>query len=494
MSQLSTAKESALAEWMAEARRVGFWEGRFLPRWLPLILAVGVGALSGLLIVRGQWSLLVPTVLAVPTLIMFTRFPFAAVIMWILVLPFFVVTPTAAERFAYWIMHRGLIPATLLIVVIANGLRVRKREMIRFGLPELSLLLFVLIAVANILTVSAGGANTFIRFYDRLIPQFSLYLLIRVVAPTKDEFKKFLPAALFILVFECIIGLLTWFAPAAVPVQWLSRVAGERTTGTLANVATFTSTLLFLALPLFHYAMHCRSRFQRGVIVTAFGLTCFSVFFSFSRGSWLAGVVVLIVLFLMYRRVIASISILVLTLTLILGGTVLADEIAFANERLNDASTAQGRIVGNMASLLMIEAKPFTGWGYDDYNLYNTEFKARVGEIAVDQKGTSHNTYLTIMAELGVPAFIFFMLPTLWWLRLTLRAWPYMPRKGFWSRRLVVMFWLALLSSFIVSNFMDMVRFNPFGTSVYWASLGFIANLVYPYLQPENRQTLPQAR
>jgi hypothetical protein len=55
-----------------------------------------------------------------------------------------------------------------------------------------------------------------------------------------------------------------------------------------------------------------------------------------------------------------------------------------------------------------------------------------------------------------------------------------LPRQGFWSVSLLALLWLLILDHFIVSNFMDMIRFNWFGTTIYWMALALIATLVAP--------------
>ncbi|UCG12904.1 MAG: O-antigen ligase family protein, partial [Deltaproteobacteria bacterium] len=126
--------------------------------------------------------------------------------------------------------------------------------------------------------------------------------------------------------------------------------------------------------------------------------------------------------------------------------------------------------------------KPLFGWGYGDYDLYNQRFKTRVLEIAVSGTSTSHNTYLTVMAETGLITFVFYIFPLFYWLLRSLKVRHWLPREGLWSRGLLVLLWLVMIDHIIVSNFMDMIRFNKFGTTVWWMAMGLIANMVYPYL------------
>jgi O-antigen ligase len=462
-----------------------FWEARFLPRWLPIILGVILGIASAILIVNGAVHFLIPLVLAVPLLILFNRYPFVAIILWMLLFPYFVREPSAAGRYIYWMLHRAMIPATLGIVLLSHWLGIRKRPMVQFGRAELATLAFLILTVINIYLLNVTGVEKIlIQFYDRLFVPICLYWLVRMIAPNRKDLRRFLWVAFFTVLAQCIIGLVSWFMPSMLPPQWITDKVGVRTVGTFGNPAVYTSTLMFLSLLLFQYGMHCKSRWLRGFIILTFGLAIFCVFFSFSRGSWLGGVLVVLGLMFLYPKLTLRLSAIVLAVTLVLGQSVLAREIAFSYDRLQHEDSADGRIVGNAASIRMIQERFWYGWGYGNYDLYNRQFLDRVGDISsVDHEATSHNSFLSMAAELGVPLLLLYMFPVVWWLLLSIKVWRRMPQTGFWSSTLLAMMWLFMLDWFAVANFMDMMRLNLFGTSMWWLGLGFIANMVYPYLK-----------
>lgn len=462
-----------------------FWEERFLPRWLPLILGTGLGVLLAFLITDEATHFIVPVALAVPLAIIFNRYPFIGIILWIVVFPFFVQGVSVADRYVYWILHRAMIPGALGIVVLSNWLGVKKREWIQFGFAEAAMVLFVILGLANIFVFSNNPIARVYQFYDRTFVPFCAYWLIRLVAPRGKDWKFFLIAAFVALVTQAVIGLMAWFTPHLLPSQWLN-LAGARTVGTLRNVAVYTSTVMFFSLLLYQHAINCESRGVRFVLLLVVGLGLFCVTFSFSRGSWVGEVVTLIGLLLLYPKTTARLVIVLAIGVFILGGSVLADEVAFAYERLTgEAATrsAEDRVVGNMASLRMIEAKPLFGWGYQNYDLYDRQFQSRVGDVAIRHDITSHNTYLTLMVEMGLIGFLLYMYPALHWLVLSVKTWKRFPDGGFWSRRLLLMLWLTMVHMFVVSNAMDMIRFHAFGTTIWWMALALIANMIYSHLQ-----------
>ena len=463
-----------------------FWDRRFLPRWLPLLLGLSLGMIVAFLIVDAPWPFSVAVALMVPLLVLFLRYPFAAVIIWILVFPFFANGASAADRYLHWVLHRGMIPAALGTVILSNWLGARKREPVPRGLAAIAMLIFLGLVLASALLSARSLRSPLYKIFDRIFVPFCTYWLVTLTAPKKKDLKILLWAALVIVVSQSVIGLLAWFAPQVLPSKWLG-LAGERTVGTLRNVAVYTSTLIFFSLLLFQYGINCKVRWRRLALLLVFGLALFCVFFSFSRGSWLGCSLVLVGLAFLYPKVVLRLTIGLALLVYVLSGSVLAEHVTWGWERLTgDASrsTAESRMITNNASLRMIEAKPVWGWGYGNYDLYDRQFQTRVADIAVAHDGTSHNTYLTIVAENGLVAFFFYILPVGWWFVLSIKVWRRLPRDGFWSRQLLAMLWFSLAHIFIVSSFMDMVRNHPFGTTVCWMALGFVANLVYPYLKP----------
>jgi O-antigen ligase len=265
------------------------------------------------------------------------------------------------------------------------------------------------------------------------------------------------------------------------------KLTGFRIVGTLGDPAPYTSTLMFMMLFLLHYAMNQPKRIVRGLLISAVGLGIFCIFLSFSRGSWLAGALTLVALLVLYPKPILTLILITLPVIIGLSTTVLANEVAYASQRLNTENTVESRLILAHAGEQMFLAKPLLGWGYDNYDRYDWRFIERVENAAPTtwdiQLGTSHNTYLTILAEIGAVGFLFYTFPAIWWLYLTFRVLPRLPKEGFWSWRLLIMMWLSVGFHIVVSQFMDM-RFFLFSTTLLWLTLGLIANMVQSYLKP----------
>jgi O-antigen ligase len=175
----------------------------------------------------------------------------------------------------------------------------------------------------------------------------------------------------------------------------------------------------------------------------------------------------------------------------VLSTTILAGQTAWGYERLTGQTSqqsAESRATANIASLNMLAAKPFFGWGFGNYDREKQPFMERVGGIRV-YNATSHNTYLSVLAELGSVGFFLYYFPTLWWLMVSIKVWRQLPKGNLWNRRLLLMLWLVMLHMFIVTNFMDMIRYFPFGNAMWWLTLSLIANMICTHLNAVEAQS-----
>lgn len=209
------------------------------------------------------------------------------------------------------------------------------------------------------------------------------------------------------------------------------------------------------------------------------------VFMSFSKGSWLAGIIVLMGIMLLYPGPMVRTLVAIAIFMGVFGTGLLAVQLEQASSRLEDESGNE-RMTANAAMLNMLEASPLYGWGYGNLDNLISDYVVSVDGFYARQSA-SHNTSLALLAELGGLGFLLYYFPAFYWLKLTINAWPCMPRAGFASRVLVALLWLSILFHFVVGNFSDF-RTGPsgvFSTTLWWLTLGLIAYLVYPSTQSE---------
>ena len=470
------------------------WDKYVLPRWLPLLVGAGLGVVLAKFIVDETWHLVGLIIVSVPAALVLLNYPFAAILLWLAISPLFVVTVNDAQRSIFWVLHRAMIPATIILVIFARqfGETAKQKKPLFLGWVDVATLGFIGLISANILLFSDNPNRLFILFYDRILISFCLYWLIRLLTPDEKDLKRLIWTALIILVFESIIGLMSWFAPALLPLQWRGPLLGYRTYGTLREPAEYGMLLVFSAFLLFQWAMNHKPGVIRTLFMSGFGLGMVMVWFTFSRGSWLGAIIAVIGLLPIYPKAILRMAAVVVVVMGILIGGILATQYSYANERINQSNTIDNRILLLYTSLNMVKEKPFMGWGYENFNRYKNDFIDRsiVKLSARDAAAvTSHNTYLTIIIELGLIGFFLYIFPFFWWFKATLQVLPHMPRDGLQSWSLVFILWLVIISYFVTSNFSDQ-RFSVFGVPLWWMTLGLIANLVTQYFDSDNDTTI----
>ena len=126
----------------------------------------------------------------------------------------------------------------------------------------------------------------------------------------------------------------------------------------------------------------------------------------------------------------------------------------------------------------MFEQKPIFGWGYGNFDRYDRQFQGRFGDLVnpVEKDLTSHNVYLTLLAEQGLVGLTLFLAPVILLLYQTVRLKSHLPRRGLLSGKMLNLLWLVILGYFVVNSFSPMVV--VFGLSLQWIALGLIANIV----------------
>lgn len=483
------------------ARSLGRWRPpparpRGLPRAsterLVALVMAGVVAVSvGLLVAAGRPEVALPLAMAIPCGVLVVRFPFVGLLAWVVVLPYFLQQPTAGAQPVLWLLHRALLPGLLLLIGLRHVLGMG-RSTLRIRLGDWALVGFLALAVVNIVALSENPSRMIVAFYDKIALPIVAFWLVRAIRPGATEIRWLVAAGLWTILVQGAIGVLSWSAPGMLPAQWLGR-AGERTVGTFGGPAPYTVTLVLFALLATH-DHEAGGRLLRRVTPAIVALALFAVFLSLSRGSWLGAGLALVGLLAVYPRFVGRLLLVGVVVVTALGLGPLRDEIELAQTRVEDEATVAGRIVTNDAALRMITAQPLLGFGYGNFERFDEQFKRQVGDIplAEGEGGSAHNTYLALAAENGLPALALYLAPVAWLLLATWRARDRLSRGSVLGWNLAIVLWLAVADQLVVTNFMDMLHAQLWGTTLYWLSLGLIAVAVGVDEDPEEAAGAPR--
>lgn len=462
--------------------------GRWLQALIALLILAGA-TIMAILATGDLWPIGFILLAALPGFVVLHRYPFAVVILWLLLTPFIIATDGGILRRLYWVIHRLLPPLTIGVILLSHALRIRPRQLPRPALADLAALAYIFVTLLSILYLSNQVTTTIIYMFDHVVIPVCLYLLVRLLAPGERDLKLLIPVAAFTLITQSVIGILSWSAPYLLPDAWLGRV-GLRTTGSLVSYSVFSATVAFCGLYLLHAANSLKlSRARHHTLVFLFMLAGFMIFLSFSRGSWLAGLLMLGGLFLIHRRAMLQLALVAVPLLLLLFGTgLLTAQAQFAQQRFfseQSEESALSRLPVVYASLRMFEQKPLFGWGYENFDRFDYQFQRRVGNlINPDKDHASHNVYLSILAEQGLLGLILFLTPLAGALHATAKGWRRLPPDTFCGRKLVFSLWLLILFHIVVNNFSNM-RIE-YGQALWWITLALIITLVNAH-QPQGK-------
>lgn len=454
-----------------------------------VILAVFLPAALGYLIVAGHWQVAAVLLLAAPAGIILVRYPFLGVILWLALAPFVtVVTPSLQQ--AYWLIYRLLPLAALVIILVNNTLKLQEKKIPGIGPAEQAMAAYLLASIASILILNDKPGDTLQLLYDRVFIPMVLYSIIRLWSPSQKDLQRLTFAIFLMVISQVVIGLLAWFYPSVLPNQWLEW-AGQRTTGTLRSYGAFAAAMIFGGLLLLHTALQGERVPFRKLYLSVFFLSIFGAFISFSRAGWLATGAVLAGLFFLYPKSALRTFIILLPVVILLAAGPLAGQVEWASERLDSEeseASALSRLPTYLASLRMIQAKPLFGWGYENFNRYDFQFYRRVGDLVnPDKDHSSHNFFLTLLAEQGILGFMLFLFPFGYWFSLTAKTMHTMPLDGFFSRKFTSILWLFLLG-FLILNLFQSMRV-PYALGLMWVCLGLLGTVISRFYGQDSAST-----
>jgi O-antigen ligase len=140
-------------------------------------------------------------------------------------------------------------------------------------------------------------------------------------------------------------------------------------------------------------------------------------------------------------------------------------------DRITNASNVQARILIQDWSLKLAAERPLLGWGYGSFDRVknNANFGSGATPLSFGTTNTSHNTYLTILVELGSVGLAIFLIP---WLVIPWRA----IRGGMHDPRSMwfVLGSVSALFVFVAAANAGDFKFFSFVPAIPWILLGLL--------------------
>jgi O-antigen ligase len=462
-----------------------FWRGSLFG-----LIAIGLGLFTASMIVNDKWEMAAVVIFSIPAIFVLQRNPFLFILVWLVCMPFLMHTTSTTSRQIYWVIHRFTPLLTLFSILLPSMLG--KKTLPKLGLPEWAMLGYAVMSLVSIVFTNLVRQETTYLFYDRVIIPMVLYLIVRLSSPDRRMIQWLFPVALFIVLSQTGIGVISWFAPKALPAKWVD-YENHRTIGTLVNTNAFVTTLVLTGFLVLHYGQQSTSNRIRLGSIFVLLLTAYGIFISFSRAGWLAGALALLGLAAAYPKFMFKLGLAVVPVALLVASVFLQNQLTWAAQRLisgDSEQSALSRVPVYAAAVRMFQAKPYFGWGYGNFDRFDRQFQnPPVANISGDNKDhASHNFFLSMIAEQGLVGILLYLTPVFFWLRMTVKYFSKLPRDGFWGRKILIVFWMTILSHFVVYNFANMRVI--FGLGSWWLTLGLIARFMDFYQPAYAQETL----
>ena len=441
---------------------------------LPILLGVGIG----FLISYGQWMYALILALLIPIAILFTKRPFIGVIFWMLIMPYISVLPNSSLM--YILFHRILLVLTLGFMLIKLLQMKRSSTVVQIHSIDLAVILLMGLSSILIITLQANYISFLSHYVDRFLLPLLLFMIVRLNPLDKQDLNLMQWSVLCIAISQSFIGIIGVIAPGILPAALRPLLQGYAT-GTLDNPSVFGIVMVFCGLLLYQSAMSRRKDWVRALFMLACGFCVLGVFLCMERSAWLASVLVLLGLLFIYPKpmlkvlMVGGVTLLILFLT-----GLLSAYIGSSGNRIYSEQPVYDRVVVTDAMLRMVQEKPLVGWGYETLNENVAKYYRTIGNARITLGFvTSHNTYLTIMTELGLVTFLLYLYPFIFLAITTIKNRLQLLRVSSGERSMLSILWLVALSYFLITNFLDM-RWYPYEVGLWWMILGMIANIIVP--------------
>ena len=261
----------------------------------------------------------------------------------------------------------------------------------RFGWPDLLAIGYLVATVLSLLYTGYDIGLSSTHIYDRIFVPVVLYLVVRLLEPDHDDIRRLIPILGFVLAAQAAIGGLSWVAPGILPGAWLNHT-GERTVGSLNETNLFGITVLSCGLLLGHAALAGSwGRLQRWALLAASALGLGLAVFTFSRAIWLALIVTMFGLSLIYPRYTRNLVLVgVAVLSLVLYSGALDSQIELAQNRFRSEQSeesALSRVPVIIASLNMYQDRPVFGFGYENFDRFDLRYQEGVHNLYLPEEG-----------------------------------------------------------------------------------------------------------
>ncbi|MBI2844759.1 MAG: O-antigen ligase family protein [Armatimonadetes bacterium] len=475
------------------------------------LLAMGVGAFLGWEILMNPPKVPIAIVLGIFTIVIAILRPFHAFIGWVILGPLFQTSEILMGRGIPNLTFDRFVLGFLFVSVVLHKL-IGRRARGRIDAVDIAIIAFIAISVVNLLVTRPPESmvltlfrmrhakeltSAFQAFIDHYLLAIGAFYIVRNLATDHRRINIILVAAALTVLYLVPIGVIehltgrSWFTLTS-NLYWAD---ANRAAGPFKNPAGYGCVLaiaLLFAVHLFFQAKATSKRILYGLIIAA---ACVGEVVTYTRAAWLAPVVAVLGLLLLYegkRRMIAAW--LVVGVVVLIAAIPVIQQSRFYERRILSESPIRSRVYATRVSMEMFKAKPIFGHGISNFDYYRQAYHTYVPGISQEEKGaSSHNTFLTMLVETGIVGF----LPYAAFIAILTGQWVFTYRRAkgnaqVGGRQLAATLACATLSYFVTAVIIDM-RYFKYVEYLFWMLLALI-NVQYCLLRQSGSEVAEENR
>lgn len=298
----------------------------------------------------------------------------------------------------------------LLVVSTIAAASTRRERGLFSAHPVLTSALMAFVAWATISILWSQSESAALTSIQRYALNLALFPIVWVAIRRREEVNWLIITLILGTAIAAAYGLVR---PPSNP-NAIDTSDAARATGTIGDANQFAAVLVAgLALSLAVAVGPVTTFSVRALAVLTSAMCVMAIFLTLSRGGLVALAVAMIASVFMAGRWRPALS--VLALLVAVGGVIYFTSFASvpAQQRITAISGGTGRIDLWTVGWRMVQAKPVAGVGAGNFPITSIHYLLRPGatqraDFIVDTPKVAHNTYLQVLAELGVVGFALF--------------------------------------------------------------------------------------
>lgn len=336
-------------------------------------------------------------------------------------------------------------------------------DMKRFFTDSIIISMLIFLIVMGISVTYATDKSIAIQEIVRFTTYIALLYYIISEINIKDELSKIVNFIYIPAFIIGILGIVQYFTKIGIQVTTAGVMRIESTLGHPNSLGLYFVILLFPLIPLLGME---KNKYKKSFYIFLVVVMLVNIILSYSRNSWLALAVGLVILAMIYNWKLL-IGLIVTALGMLMVPTLRLRLIDMGAKIFSD-----GRIKHWKVALEMFKDNPLLGVGNGNYVTLHEEYLVKYPQFIVpgEENFPTHNSYLKVLSELGILGFIpFIILHGL----IILRA--FMVCKTYSKKyRGVIKGIIVSLLVFLQANLIDNMLFVPAVATMYWLMVGII--------------------